>query len=254
MVITGGGISKHMVRTAFELSGKARPKFVVDPGPLTSSDLFDEKREHFAKFFEKFVGKVTWLQNSFDEPVSESRLHDTISAADIYMVFGGSTWRGYEQWERLGIKDLILSRVRNGDMVATGGSAGAMIWFDTGYSDSRSYEVPEGQRWNYIGVQASGLLPSWVTAHYKDTDKFGRHRGTGFRRFLSYHAGEWKTALGMETAAGLVCYDGLAWAMDVRPPERCEPPLQTVHVFRAEEGASPQTLVPGEIISLSSLK
>ena len=148
-----------------------------------------------------------------------------------------------------GLADHLVERVRTGDFIATGGSAGAMIWFTQGYSDSMMYEVPSGDPWEYVMSGGAGLFKSWVTAHHSDIDDQGRSRTEGFRTLLENSAG-WEKAIGLDTAAALVCINGIATVKNVSAESK--PATHDVYLYNSFN-MKPLVLQDGDTIALSEL-
>jgi dipeptidase E len=61
-----------------------------------------------------------------------------LNAAHIIMSSGGNTLYKVNRWKALGIDKMIreIVETKNPAPVLCGGSAGAIIWFDYGHSDS----------------------------------------------------------------------------------------------------------------------
>jgi dipeptidase E len=94
--------------------------------------------------------------------------------------------------------------------VLTGGSAGAICWFDAGHSDSADPETyllamtgenkdeaslapKEGETakgWKYIRAPCLGLLPGFVCPHHDKVQSNGILRATDFDQMLLRNSGE----------------------------------------------------------------
>ncbi len=72
--------------------------------------------------------------------VPREAMADAVDEADIILVSGGNTLYAVDRWEYLGLGDLLRDATLNGKIV-TGGSAGAICWFDGGHSDSMDPET-----------------------------------------------------------------------------------------------------------------
>jgi len=180
------------------------------------------------------IRNYAFLQNSFNEVVNKDVLDERIAEADILCVGGGSTQRTLTNWNELEVRETILDRVKEGSLVASGGSAGAMIWFDRGYSDGDQYIKTEGQKWDYKMVDGLGLIPAWITAHHSDVDSFGRLRSERYLRTLRHNSAEWDTAFGLDRAAALVCMGSLATIISLE--REGDTPGHTVHRYRSRNG------------------
>eukprot|EP00658_Telonema_sp_P-2_P022151 TRINITY_DN18843_c0_g1_i6.p2 TRINITY_DN18843_c0_g1~~TRINITY_DN18843_c0_g1_i6.p2 ORF type:complete len:205 (+),score=36.26 TRINITY_DN18843_c0_g1_i6:426-1040(+) len=89
--------------------------------------------------------------------------------------------------------------------VLCGGSAGGIVWFDGGHSDSMeaaSYKNPPGPllspnmskeemgAWAYIRVPGLSVIPGLFCPHYDMTESNGVLRSADFTGMLQRHAGE----------------------------------------------------------------
>lgn len=155
---------------------------------------------------------------------SHSVLVDAFANADIVIVSGGNTLFALRRWQEVGVDALIRTAAARG-AVMTGGSAGAICWFDGGHSDSMDPEsyreamltaagvlpaattsaeapehideastaVPVGaapKSWTYIRVSGLGLLPGLMCPHHDRTQSNGKPRYEDFDRMLLRHRGE----------------------------------------------------------------
>lgn len=133
------------------------------------------------------------------------------AATDVILVSGGNTLFAVGRWRTLGVDVLIREAVGRG-AVLCGGSAGAIVAFDSGHSDSRdptTFKNPdptlsEAQRigWSYIHVPGLGLLSGFVCPHHDKTHPTGKQRADDFAELAQKHAGE--TAIGIDHWAALV--------------------------------------------------
>lgn len=75
------------------------------------------------------------VSEAAQEPIpSIEEIQSTLEAAHVVLVSGGNTLYAMNRWCELGI-DKILRRIAD-STVLCGGSAGAIVWFDHGHSDS----------------------------------------------------------------------------------------------------------------------
>lgn len=65
---------------------------------------------------------------------SMEEIQRTLESAHVVLVSGGNTLYAMNRWRELGM-DVILKRISE-SAVLCGGSAGAIVWFDHGHSDS----------------------------------------------------------------------------------------------------------------------
>ena len=136
IVAIGGGqaADKPWIRdTIIELSGTATPNvlYIGTPG----FDVLSGYERQAGGFRE--MGFPTSMLNLTDlakVPSAEARAA-AIGAANIIVVSGGNTLFAVTRWRRLGV-DVLLREAMERGAVLCGGSAGAIIWFDGGHSDS----------------------------------------------------------------------------------------------------------------------
>jgi dipeptidase E len=155
---------------------------------------------------------------------SHSTLSDAFESADIVIVSGGNTLFAVRRWKEIGV-DLLIKNAASRGAVMTGGSAGAICWFDGGHSDSmdpetyrepmlaaagvlqlpkenaeeagRSDEASEAtpagappKTWKYIRISGLGLLPGLLCPHHDRTQSNGMPRYADFDDMMLRHRGE----------------------------------------------------------------
>lgn len=115
-------------------------------------------------------------------------------------------------WHRSGLSQLLLKAADRG-AVLTGGSAGAICWFDGGHSDSADPDTYKdamlqntpkiGQdesssldkdspvkQWEYLRVPCLGIFPGLVCPHSDSTQSNGILRMSDFDAMMLRHSGE----------------------------------------------------------------
>ena len=132
-----------------------------------------------------------------------------VESADAIIISGGNSLFACDRWNKIGAAPLLKAAMERGT-VMTGGSAGAICWFDAGHSDSadpdtfllamtgegqdEASEAPqEGEsvkEWKYIRVPMLGLLPGLVCPHHDRVQSNGILRATDFDEMLKRHSGE----------------------------------------------------------------
>jgi len=117
-----------------------------------------------------------------------------ISRADIIVVGGGNTLFAVDTWKRLDIH-LHLKKAMERGVVLSGGSAGAICWFDGGHSDSMdptSYKRPTSTSddWKYIRVDGIGIVPGLCCPHWDRTQSNGIPRYIDFEGMSQRHPRE----------------------------------------------------------------
>lgn len=254
MVLSGGALSPQVLHEVFELAGTETPQLAIDASPCVSQTSFETKRKTWRTFSELFhFPEPLWLQDEIDEPLSRDRVSAVLDRADALYVMGGASRKAISQWNESGATVDIATRVDEGSLVAAGSSAGAMIWFANGLSDSNSYDVPRGRRWQYEAVEEASMFDAWVMAHHADTDEFGRDKQSLFAAYLQEHRGEWNYAVGIDSYAALVCVDGLAQVRNVTPQSRADWGLRAQVALYTERMTQPYMLSDGDSIPLSEL-
>ena len=158
---------------------------------------------------------VTTLKLAEHTP-ADAEMRKAFEGADVIIASGGNTLFAVDRWRRLGVDDLIRQAMQRG-AVLSGGSAGAICWFDGGHSDSMdpaSYKpymlapcpppLSEAARagWDYIRVPGLGILPGLCCPHHDRTQSNGVLRSADFDAMLLRHAGE--TGIAIDHFAALV--------------------------------------------------
>lgn len=175
---------------------------------------------------------VTSLELVHHTP-SLTELKAIIGAADIIVVGGGNTLYAVDRWHKTGVVPLLRLAMERG-AVLTGGSAGAICWFDGGHSDSmdpdsyypamqtkfgstttagiateveESSSAPDGlagvKDWKYIRVPGLGFLPGLMCPHHDRIQSNGLLRAHDFdKMLLERHSKE--VGIGIDHWAALV--------------------------------------------------
>jgi len=140
-----------------------------------------------------------------------------VEKADVIIISGGNTCYAVARWDAAGLVPLLRAAMERG-VVMSGGSAGAICWFDAGHSDSMdpdtyraamlaSFSSPQlpgdsdeasgapdagvaAKPWEYIRVGCLGFLPGLVCPHHDRTQSNGILRATDFDAMLLRHPGE----------------------------------------------------------------
>lgn len=254
LVLSGGIASPPFMQELFELAGTNTPQMVFDGSPCVLQDSLDKKRKTWNTAAAQFgIPQPLWLQDYVDEPLSRGRVNALLDRADALYVTGGASRNAMARWNESGVTQDMFDRVDAGDIVASGGSAGAMVWFNKGLSDSEYYDVPDGEHWDYKPVQESALFDTWVMAHYTDKDNLGRDKQAQFTEFLKQYAGEWNYALGIDTCAALVCIGGIAQVRDITPLSRRGEGFGASIYLYLNGLETPRKLDDGDVIPLANL-
>lgn len=137
----------------------------------------------------------------------------------------GNTLFAVDRWVRLGLKDMLRQAMLRG-AVLTGGSAGAICWFEGGHSDSMDPDTYKSKMlaaatdaggdesstapaagaaakpWEYIRVDGLGFLPGLVCPHHDKTQSNGVLRASDFDQMLLRHSSE--LGIGIDHWAGSI--------------------------------------------------
>mmetsp|Transcript_8625 Transcript_8625/g.10112 ORF Transcript_8625/g.10112 Transcript_8625/m.10112 type:complete len:439 (-) Transcript_8625:181-1497(-) len=172
------------------------------------------------------VGSNDEIGTSSSPPIMDlDEMKLLMDAAHVIVVSGGNTLYAIDKWNNVGLDKLIYDAMNRG-VVLTGGSAGAICWFQGGHSDSmdpetyKSAMVSKGnhvseddsndrnepcKEWNYIRVDGLGLLPGLVCPHFDKTQSNGVARSVDFdSMLLKRHSGE--LGIGIDHWAALVIH------------------------------------------------
>ena len=92
----------------------------------------------------RFVDKGCTINHldvaSDDENLNLDHCAELIRSADVLLVGGGNTLFAVDRWNHLGLVEHMRKALERG-CILTGGSAGAICWFDSGHSDSADPET-----------------------------------------------------------------------------------------------------------------
>ena len=144
-------------------------------------------------------------------PPTPGAVEALLARADIVLVSGGNTLFAVDRWRRFGLDEELRKAAARG-CVLTGGSAGAICWFDAGHSDSADPESyaeamlaggsaaastqgasgsgSDAKPWEYIRCGGLGVLPGLCCPHHDRTQSNGVLRAVDFDGMLRRHNGE----------------------------------------------------------------
>jgi dipeptidase E len=146
-------------------------------------DLPGPKHNQTIRFIEAGC-RITELKCAYNGDACGSvEMANLCNEADAIIVSGGNTLYAIDKWHSIGLVPHLLAAASRG-AVLTGGSAGAICWFDAGHSDSAdpdSYKdamireatkeankdeasaapenVEDVKMWEYMRVPCLGFLP-----------------------------------------------------------------------------------------------
>ena len=82
---------------------------------------------------------------------------------DAFYVGGGNTQEMLELWAELKVDQILKAGFDKG-MICAGLSAGAICWFEYGYSDSTRFDNPDDE--NLILLKALGFVEGLFSSHH----------------------------------------------------------------------------------------
>mmetsp|Transcript_63138 Transcript_63138/g.186586 ORF Transcript_63138/g.186586 Transcript_63138/m.186586 type:complete len:413 (-) Transcript_63138:7-1245(-) len=215
------GMSDPFIASAvLDLTDKERPEDVTVLYLGTATYDLPRFREKQTFRFRERGCEVIGLDVALDPAPSMAEMERTVAKADVIVVAGGNTLYAVDRWRTLGLDELLREAADRG-VVLTGGSAGAICWFDGGHSDSadpdtwrgamlekfgsdgassssavadESSSAPaskgEAKEWSYLRVAGLSVLPGLVCPHHDVTQSNGILRSTDFDSLLLRHPGE----------------------------------------------------------------
>ena len=212
----GGGTYEEIgpiIREIIRLSGKEKPNVLFigtalqdSTNPLTSCKKAFKREAPGC-----IVKKLSVIRSVY----TEEMMDELFSWADVIFCGGGNTAFMLEKWQEFGIDERLKKVYAENSAVLSGISAGAMCWFETGYTDSDSFEGNEN--WQYRIIHPGfDMIPLLFCPHYNDWARSG---------FDEIQASEKKQALALEDRTACIldgdkmCYitaDPLAhiWSFD----------------------------------------
>ena len=112
-----------------KLTGKESSAITVLYLGTATYDLPGPKERQTSRFAESGC-KISSLDLVSHSP-RKADLAASVEAADVIVVSGGNTLFAVDRWQRLGLDQLLQTAMKRG-AVLTGGSAGAICWFQGG--------------------------------------------------------------------------------------------------------------------------
>lgn len=138
------------------LTGKSRPRVCVIPTPTGDAQ---EVLERFYAAYDPWCEayQLTPFRKTTPRSVSLRGIADQLRTFDAVFVTGGSTKSALGVWREWGI-DADLRAAYNAGVLLCGMSAGAICWFEQGFTDSFN----DG----YWPLAALGVLKGGCSAHH----------------------------------------------------------------------------------------
>lgn len=186
LVVIGGGEIGNFETLPFdkrnvELTKKKNPKALFIPTASGEPNGYIKK---FQKVYGKKLGCKTDVLYLLNEKPTKKELRKKILSSDLIYVGGGNTLKMMKRWRFLGV-DKILKEAYKRGIVLSGISAGGICWFESGHSDSRSFNNPEN--WDYINVHGLGIIKGIHCPHFNgQTKKIKRRKN--FTNFMKKYS------------------------------------------------------------------
>mmetsp|Transcript_26086 Transcript_26086/g.36785 ORF Transcript_26086/g.36785 Transcript_26086/m.36785 type:complete len:348 (-) Transcript_26086:2085-3128(-) len=223
--------NEKVVKSILDLTGKAPSDVNVVYIGTATYDLPEPKAKQTCQFIK--AGCNIKCVDVVDKVPSYPKLSATMDEADVIVVSGGNTLYAVDRWKLLDIDQMLRGAMHRG-AVLTGGSAGAICWFQSGHSDSAdpdtyreamilreatkrssneevaaansssNGEQDNKKDWDYIKIEGLGFLPGLICPHHDKIQSNGVLRADDFDSMLLRHP----TELG-------ICIDHYA-ALEVR--------------------------------------
>lgn len=160
-------IDQEIVR----LSEKENPKLLF----LAHSQIpFGEEAEEryynvVKKIYEKLGCEVKWLKVSdLEKGLEKAKIY--VEWADIIYEGGGATDYMIEFWKETGFNEVLKDAWESGKVMC-GVSAGAICWFNSGFTDSPEYVDKEFNK-----IDALNFIDAYLTPHIQIEGKLDRVR------------------------------------------------------------------------------
>jgi len=129
----------------------------------TAMDDAPEYVDAFNKLYGEKLGCEVRVLNLVSNPPGAAQIEALIDNSDIIYVGPGNTLRMLNVWRSKGV-DVLLRRAAENGTVMAGMSAGAIVWFAEGHSDSMRYDG--GAQWFYVRVEGLGFIDALFCPHY----------------------------------------------------------------------------------------
>mmetsp|Transcript_24896 Transcript_24896/g.41492 ORF Transcript_24896/g.41492 Transcript_24896/m.41492 type:complete len:381 (+) Transcript_24896:173-1315(+) len=126
----------EVAKTILQLAGKSATDITVLYLGTATYDLPAPKMKQTLRFVEAgcTITEIKCVQ-PLEEVTPPTQMEALCATADVILVSGGNTLYAVDTWNKIGLTSLLHTAAQRG-AVLTGGSAGAICWFDAGHSDS----------------------------------------------------------------------------------------------------------------------
>lgn len=161
--ISGGDLlsTSALNEYAISLTGKKQPHVLFIPTASCDAKGYIENIEKYYGQYQCAVSTLCILSKSY----SKDQITELFAEADLIYVGGGDTEEMLKEWKKFDIDKFIQKAYMDGK-VLTGISAGTLIWFQYGFSDSDFFKNPDN--WDYKFVKGMGNFPYAVCPHYNE--------------------------------------------------------------------------------------
>ena len=148
-----------------EASGKSNPKLLFIP---TASGEPMGYVDSIQNIYGSTLGCNVETLFLLNKKLSKESIRETNLNSNMIYVGDGKTKFMMQVWRENDV-DTILIEAYNKGIILSGLSAGSICWFESGHSDSDTYE--SGEKCPYIKVKGLGLLPFIHCPHYDEDDR-----------------------------------------------------------------------------------
>lgn len=167
IVAIGGGELKDLEtlpidRAIVKLAGKKHPRALFIP---TASNDSTGYWDTFHSVYGKKLGCQTDALFLLKENLSKKQIEEKILSSDIIYVGGGNTLRMLRIWKKHGV-DILLKKAYKKGIILSGLSAGAIVWFRYGSSDSRRFMKGGKDSASLMRISGLNFLPLTVSPHH----------------------------------------------------------------------------------------
>lgn len=165
--------TKEIDQEIVRLANKEHPNFLF----LAHSQIpFGESAEEnyynvIKKIYENLGCEVRWLKISeLRDDINKAKTD--VEWADIIYEGGGATELMINLWKETGFDDILKNAYKSGKVMC-GISAGAICWFNSGFTDDSKLNNVEVNR-----IYALDLIDAYFTPHCQKEDKMNRVRNS----------------------------------------------------------------------------
>ena len=165
--------TKEIDQEIVRLSGKTNPKLLfLAHSQIPFGEAAEENYYNVVKnIYENFGCEVKWLKISeLKEDIKKAK--DYVEWADIIYEGGGATDYMINFWKKTGF-DKILKEAWESGKVMCGVSAGAICWFNSGFTDSPAFADKEVNK-----VDGLDFIDAYFTPHSQMSGKIDRIRAS----------------------------------------------------------------------------